>query len=59
MAGRTPLAAKQASEQSDRQNKYLQVLRQAAAKKQSRANLESDEWMWRRYSPPPLPGTEE
>ena len=59
MATRTPLAAKQASEQSDRQNKYLQVLRLAAEKKQSRGDLESDDWIFRRNNPPPLPTPEE
>ena len=59
MATRTPLAAKQASEQSDRQNKYLQVLRLAAEKKQSRGDLESDDWIFRRNNAPPLPTPEE
>lgn len=60
MAGNTSASANQAMQQSDRQNKYAQVMRQAHVTKKNRADLESDDWMWRRNpnQVPPPPNAE-
>ena len=53
MADQTSAPARQPTEQANPQNKYAQVLHQAAAKKRTRQDLEDDSWIRQRPSPAP------